>query len=184
MVYLFLADGFEEVEALTQVDYLRRAGVYVTTVGVCGEYATGTRGITVKADALLEDVCVGSDTQMVILPGGLGGVGNMEKSKKVLDMIKQVYEGGGYVAAICAAPTILAKMGMLDGKSCICYPDMTDILAEHGGKVVDAPVVKDGKIITSKSAGTAEQFSFALIEALCTKESAEKVRHDIYARGE
>ena len=88
MVYLFLADGFEEVEALTQVDYLRRAGVYVSTVGVTGEYVTGTRGITVKADALLENTAFCGDVEMIILPGGLGGVNNMKASAKVVETIK------------------------------------------------------------------------------------------------
>lgn len=182
MVYLFLADGFEEVEALTQVDYLRRAGVYVTTVGVTGEYVTGTRGITVKADALLENTAFCGDVEMIILPGGLGGVNNMKASAKVVETIKCAANNGKYIAAICAAPTILAELGLLRGKKCICYPDMTDILIEHGGLCEDKAVVRDGNFITSKSAGTAEQFALSLIEILCGKDASEKVRHSIYAR--
>ena len=184
MVYLFLADGFEEVEALTQVDYLRRAGIYVTTVGVTGEYVTGARGITVKADAKLENAAFSDDVEMLVLPGGLLGVENLGKSDKVKRMISAAAESGKYVAAICAAPTLLSGMGLLAGRKCICYPDMTDILEKDGAVVTDAPVVTDGKFITSKSAGTAEQFAFALIGALSSKESAEKVRRSIYARAE
>ncbi len=182
MVYLFLADGFEEVEALTQVDYLRRAGVQVLTVGVTGEYVTGTRKIVVKADVLIADVWEKCDGQMLILPGGLGGTNNMENSSEVVSMIKDACERGAYVAAICAAPAILAKMGLLEGRECICYPDMTEVLEEYGGIVKDEAVVTDGNFITSKSAGTAEQFALKLIEVLCGKDESESVRHSIYAR--
>ncbi len=181
MVYVFLADGFEEVEALTQVDYLRRAGLFVTTVGVTGEVVTGTRGICVKADDVIENVSA-RDVDMVVLPGGLGGVKNMESCDKVLKLVDQLNNDGKYIAAICAAPTILAKMGLLKGRKCICYPDMTDVLSDNGAEVCDMDVVVDGNIITSKAAGTAEQFSLVLIETLCGKEMSEKVRHSIYAR--
>ncbi len=182
MVYLFLGDGFEEVEALTPVDYLRRAGVEIKTVGVTGEYVTGTRGIVVKADVMLEDVCKKGDGDMIIMPGGLGGTENMENSDDVMDMINDAYERGAYIAAICAAPTILAKIGILEGRECICYPDMAAVLSQYGGIVKDEAVVVDGNFITSKSAGTAEIFALKLIEILCGKEASEQVRNSIYAR--
>ena len=182
MVYLFLADGFEEVEALTQVDYLRRAKVDVVTVGVTGEYVTGTRSIIVKADTTIEKVQDLEKADMLILPGGLGGTRGMENCRKVTDAIISAYKNGAYIAAICAAPTILAHLGLLKGKKCVCYPDMQEELLKSGGIVEDIPVVCDGKIITSRAAGSAEEFAFELIEALCGKEQKEIIRKSIVAR--
>ncbi len=182
MVYLFLADGFEEIEALTQVDYLRRAGVEIVTVGVTGEYVTGTRNIVVKADMVIENVNDLDKAQMLILPGGLGGTKGMENCKKITDAVVKAYENGSYIAAICAAPTIFAHLGLLKGKRCVCYPDMQSELTKHGGIVENVPVVCDGKIITSRAAGSAEEFSFALIEVLCGDEVKEKIRKSIVAR--
>ena len=113
MVYLFLADGFEEVEALTQVDYLRRAGVDVVTVGVTGEYVTGTRNIVVKADKTIDEVNDLDKAEMLILPGGLGGTNAMENCKKVTDAVVSAYNNGAYIAAFCAATTIFAHLGLL-----------------------------------------------------------------------
>lgn len=182
MVYLFLADGFEEVEALTQVDYLRRANVDVLTVGVTGEYVMGTRKIIVKADTTIEKVCDLDKADMLILPGGLGGTKGMENCRKVTDAVVAAYENGAYIAAICAAPTILAHLGLLKDKRCVCYPDMQDELLKFGGKVCDEAVVCDGQIITSRAAGSAEEFAFSLIEVLCGSEEKEKIRKSIVAR--
>lgn len=182
MVYLFLANGFEEIEALTQVDYLRRAGIEITTLGITGEYVTGTRNITVKADMLIDEADV-SDAEMLILPGGLGGVDGISSCKKAMEMIKHAYEKGIYLAAICAAPTILASLGMLKGKKCVCYPSMLNELEDNGGIVcADKAVIKDGKIITAKAAGASEEFSFELIKVLKDEASAEAVRSSICAR--
>lgn len=182
MVYLFLADGFEEIEALTQVDYLRRAGIDVTTLGIGKEYVTGTRKITVKADKIIDGADV-SDAEMFILPGGLGGTNGIYSSEKAVSMIKTAYENGIYIAAICAAPTILARFGMLDGKKCVCYPDMLPELEGHGGIIQpECSVVADGKIITAKAAGASEEFSFELIRTLKDEQTAEAVRASICAR--
>lgn len=182
MVYLFLADGFEEIEALTQVDYLRRAGIEIKTLGIGKEFITGTRKITVKADMLIDDADI-SGAEMLILPGGLGGTNGIASSEKAVSMIKKAFGDGAYIAAICAAPTILAKLGMLDGKECVCYPDMLPELSAHGGKIrPECAVVRDGNIITAKAAGASEQFSFELIKLLAGDKAAEEVRSSICAR--
>lgn len=182
MVYLFLADGFEEIEALTQVDYLRRAGIEIKTLGIGKEYITGTRGIVVKSDMSVDDAEI-TDVDMLILPGGLGGVDGISNSTKAISMIKEAYSKNLYIAAICAAPTILAKLEMLEGKKCICYPSMTDDLVAGGGIVMkDSAVVRDGKIITAKAAGASEEFSFEIIRTLKDNACAEAVRESICAR--
>ena len=182
MVILFLADGFEEIEALTQVDYLRRAGVDVTTVGVNGEFAVGTRNITVKCDKILADVEFTDEIEMVILPGGLGGMNAMKQNEKVCDIVKRANSAGKYIAAICASPTIFAYLGLLKGKNCICYPGMEDELVSGGGIVKDARVVTDGNIVTAKAAGASEEFSFELIRLLCSQDVSDKVKNSICAR--
>jgi len=182
MVLLFLADGFEEIEALTQVDYLRRAGVEITTVGVGGEYATGTRKIIVKADTTLDKIDYTDDVEMVILPGGLGGMNAMKSSEKVCSIVKKAYSDGKYVTAICASPAIFAHLDMVKGKKCVCYPGMEDELVAAGGIFTDMAVVTDGKMITARAAGASEEFSFELIRVLCGNDKAEEVRKSICAR--
>ena len=182
MVLLFLANGFEEIEALTQVDYLRRAGVEVVTVGVNGEYAEGTRKIIVKADTTLDKIDYSDDVEMVILPGGLGGMNAMKSSDKVCSIVKRAEKDGKYVTAICASPTIFAYLDMVRGKKCVCYPGMENELIEAGGIYTDEPVVTDGKMITARAAGASEEFSFELIRVLKGKEAAENVRKSICAR--
>ena len=180
MVYIFLADGFEEIEALTQVDYLRRAGIEVKTVGVTGKTVHGAHGISVLSDITEKDVVLDEDLSMVILPGGIPGVPNLSKSETVIDALEYAYKNDKFIAAICAAPTLVAKYGYLEGKNAVCYPSMEDEL--YGANRVDAPVVRDGKIITARAAGASEEFAFELIRALTSKEAAEKVRHAICAR--
>lgn len=182
MVLLFLADGFEEIEALTQVDYLRRAGVEIVTVGVCGEFATGTRGIVVKADTTLDKIDYTKDVEMVILPGGLGGMNAMKSNEKVCSIVKMAEKDSKYVTAICASPTIFAHLDMVKGKKCVCYPGMEHELIAAGGIYVDKAVVTDGKMITARAAGASEEFSFELISVLCGKEKSEEVRKSICAR--
>lgn len=182
MVLLFLADGFEEIEALTQVDYLRRAGVEIVTVGVGGEYATGTRKIVVKADTTLDKIDYTDDVEMVILPGGLSGMNAMKSSEKVCSIVKKAEKNGKYVTAICASPTIFAHLDMVRSKRCVCYPGMEDELIAAGGIYENAAVVTDGKMITARAAGASEEFSFELIRVLKGKEAAENVRKSICAR--
>ena len=182
MVLLFLADGFEEIEALTQADYLRRAGVGVLTVGVTGEYAAGTRNIIVKCDTTLDKIEYSNDVEMVILPGGLGGMNALKASEKVCDIVKKANDAGKYIAAICASPTVFAHLGLLCGKKCICYPGMEDELVQGGGIVTDARVVTDGNVVTAKAAGASEEFSFELIRLLCGQNASDKVKASICAR--
>lgn len=181
MVYVFLADGFEEIEALTQVDYLRRAGIEVCTLGIGSEYITGSKKITVRADKRIEDATL-EDVEMIVLPGGLGGVKGISESACAMKLLREAYVSGKRISAICAAPTILAREGWLKGKKCVCYPDMTEELEKAGGVVCEDSVVCDGLFITAKAAGASEEFSFAIIEALKSRAAAQSVRRSICAR--
>ncbi len=178
MVYVFLADGFEEIEALTQVDYLRRAGIEIKTVGVTGKTVTGAHSIPVVCDITQDEIVLSDDLEMIILPGGIPGVPNLSKSEAVKKAILFAKEKGRYIAAICAAPTLLAQMGLLDGKKAVCYPSMSSELECY----TDESVVTDGIFITAKAAGASEQFSFAIISALRAHDAAQKVREAICAR--
>ena len=179
MVYIFLADGFEEVEALTPVDYLRRAGIEVTTVGVGGETVTGAHGIVVKADVCECKVCPGDDIEMVVLPGGMPGTLNLKASEKVNAFIEKALEKDAYIAAICAAPSILGEKGLLLGKNAICYPGFEEKLL--GAAVCDRQTVTDGKIITARAAGAAAEFAFELIAALKGRAAADEVKSAVFA---
>ena len=118
MVYVFLADGFEEIEALTPVDYLRRAGIEVATCGIGHKTVTGSKGIPVVCDKQIEEISL-EKADMLILPGGLGGVKGISESACAMKLISEAYARGIRISAICAAPTILAKMGLLQGKKCV-----------------------------------------------------------------
>lgn len=181
MVYVFLANGFEEIEALTPVDLLRRAGVEVTTVGVGGDHITGAHGITVKADisdSLLtkQTLC---DLEMAVLPGGMPGTKNLDASESVSLALEAALEKNAYIAAICAAPSVIGKRNLLNGKKATCYPGFEAEL--HGATLCDAPVTVDGKIICGKAAGCAVSFALALVCALKGEDTAERIRADIFA---
>jgi len=179
MVYLFLAEGFEEVEALTPVDLMRRAGIEVTTVGVGGEYIKGAHGITVKADLCDTEAAAGDDIEMVVLPGGMPGTLNLKASEKVNEFIDKANDKGAYVAAICAAPSILGEKGLLKGKMAVCYPGFEDKLL--GATVFQAGVICDGNIITANAAGAALDFAAQLIGALKGEDAADAVLEAIQA---
>jgi 4-methyl-5(b-hydroxyethyl)-thiazole monophosphate biosynthesis len=172
MIYLFLADGFEEIEALTPVDILRRTGKQVTTVGIGKKTITGAHGITVLADIEDRDLDV-TDADMIILPGGMPGTLHLDASPIVHRAIDSAVAKGAYIAAICAAPTILGKRGLLDGKKAICYPGMEADL--KGATLADSTVVQDGNIITAAGMGTALPFALKLVEVLCGTETAKKL---------
>ena len=177
MIYVFLAHGFEEIEALTPVDILRRAGGEVVTVGVGGRAVCGSHGITVTADVSDSDLNGFSGCEAVILPGGIPGTPNLEKSDVVCSFIKYAYENGKPIGAICAAPTILGRMGILKGKDAICYAGLEDQLA--GANIKDEPVVKDGNIITARGAGVALEFALKLTEVLFGTDTARKIESGI-----
>lgn len=180
MIYLFLADGFEEIEALAPLDILRRAGKEVSTVGVTGRTVTGSHGIAVVCDATVEDVDPDETPEAVILPGGMPGTKHLDDNMFVCAFTKAVYKNGGFVCAICAAPSVLGHIGVLAGKRATCFPGFEQELI--GADVTDDPVVRDGNVITAKGAGVALEFGFAITEALCGAETAKKLSSSMQCR--
>lgn len=181
MVYVMLADGFEEVEALAPVDILRRAGVDIKTVGISGQTIVGTHGISIQADCTPDEIDI-SEAELVILPGGMPGTRNLFESSFVRDAIRYCVDNGKYIAAICAAPSIiLGGMGILRGKKATCYPGMEDGML--GAIPQDKPYCIDGSIITGRAAGAALDFSLALCALLKTQQTADQVRNDIVYDG-
>jgi len=178
MIYLFLADGFEEIEALAPVDLLRRAGKRILTVGVGKREITGRSDITVIADIEASEIKLDSELEMIILPGGMPGTTNLETSLEVSKAISFCAENDKFIAAICAAPSILGKLGLLNGKRAICYPSFEKHL--KGALVGFDSVVADGKIITAKSAGASLEFSLKLIEVLCGTDKADEISRAIH----
>ena len=179
MVYLFLANGFEEVEALAPLDILRRSGVEVTTVAVGGgDSAQGSHGITVAAD-LPEAMFRDAAPEAVILPGGMPGTTNLGKSRVVAAALKAADRSGGILAAICAAPSVLGQQGYLRGKRAVCYPGFEKELA--GATISKKRVVRDEKVITAAGMGVAMRFGLEILSALRGKEVAEQVEKAILA---
>ncbi len=173
MIYLLLADGFEEVEALTPLDLLRRAGRDVLTVSITGDRAVrGAHGITVLADLSAEELTDPCD-EMLVLPGGMPGTRNLDASPLTDRLLKEVLALGGHVAAICAAPLILGKRGLLEGKRATCYPGFEAEL--HGATCLSVPFVTDGNITTATGAGAAVPFGGELVRVLCGDEAAESL---------
>lgn len=173
MIYLMLADGFEEIEALTPLDILRRAGIEIKTVGVTGKTVTGAHSIPVVADILIEDIVL-EDMSAVILPGGMPGTLNLKNEKQVEKALLYAAEKGLLIAAICAAPLILGNLGLLKGKEAICFPGFEDEL--RGAEISPQSVVKSGNIITAKGAGVAAEFGFEILKHLKDSVTAEKLR--------
>lgn len=178
MVYLFLANGFEEVEALAPLDLLRRAGVAVTTVGIGGDTVTGSHGIAVRAD-IPDTMYRDSKPEMVILPGGMPGSTNLDASHTVEMALRAASKNGGYLAAICAAPMVLGKRGYLNGRRAICFPGFEEHLT--GAEIADARVVRDGNVITAAGMGVALEFGLALVAALKDEATAERLRAAVLA---
>ncbi len=179
-VYVFLADGFEEVEALSVVDLLRRAEIDTTMIAVSDTIEIiGGHGIVVTADKVFDEVSF-DDVDMLFLPGGTTGVKNLGKCKELCEKVVEFSEQGKMVAAICAAPTLLHKLGILDGKNATCYKDLADELvrANH----IDANVVVDGNIITSQGFGTSIDLGIALIEHFKGREEAKRIQQAVMYR--
>ena len=175
MVLEFLADGFEEIEALTPVDVLRRAGVEIRTVAVGKtgtKCVTGSHGIVVEADLAMTDV-IGEKPEMIILPGGMPGAKNLDEDEQVDRFVREAYADGRVIAAICAAPMIPGKRGMLTGKRAVCYPGFEDELKDAvltGGRVET-----DGNMITACGMGAALEFALALCERMKGEEAAHNI---------
>ena len=172
MVYIILGKGFEEAEAIVPCDMLRRAGVDARFAGIGRREIVGGHGITVCADCVAEETDL-TAAEMIVLPGGLGGVNSILGSETVLNAVKTVYDNGGYAAAICAGPTVLAKLGITDGKRVTCYPGCEANMG-NAKPCCEAAAI-DGRVVTGKAPGTAYDFALALIEVLCGKEAANKV---------
>ena len=180
MIYMLLGTGFEETEAIAPLDLLRRAGLEIQTVGINGKVVYGSHKIGVEADIEIGQMDL-TAMDMIILPGGLGGVASIRASKEAMEAIRFAYENGKYTAAICAGPTVLADLGITDGKNATCYPGCEDgmgkaVMAENQAAVID------GKVITGTSAGCAVPFGLALIEVLKGREEAERIAKQIVIR--
>ncbi|MBO4938771.1 MAG: DJ-1/PfpI family protein [Oscillospiraceae bacterium] len=180
MVYMLLGTGFEETEAIAPLDLLRRAGVEVMTVGVNGKIVYGSHKIGVEADIELGQMDL-TRMEMIILPGGLGGVASVRASKEAMDALAFAWNNDKYVAAICAGPTVLADLGITAGMNATCYPGCEDGMGS-AIMIEDAAVVTDEKLITGTSAGCAIPFGLALIEALKGTETAEAIANQIVIR--
>lgn len=180
MVYVLLGTGFEEVEAITPVDLLRRAGVNVLTVGINGKTIFGGHNIGIEADITLDEMDL-TNLEMIVLPGGLGGVASCRASEGALNALKFAWENGKYVAAICAGPTVLADLRITDGKEVTCYPGCEKDMGS-AKCIPNAASVRDGNLITGTSAGCVTDFALALIEALKGKDAAKKVAQQIVIR--
>ena len=182
MTYLFLADGFEEIEALCPLDLLRRAGVEVLTVGVGSKSIRGAHGIVVSADistAEAEKMLKNGVPTAVILPGGMPGTLNLKKDNVVNEFIDVAYENGSIIGAICAAPSILGEKRILSGCEAICFPGFEDSLA--GARISAKSVVRDGNIITAKGMGVALEFGLELVSALVSPEKAAELKSSVQA---
>ncbi len=180
MVYMLLGTGFEETEAIAPLDLLRRADIPVLTVGVSGKIVYGSHGIGIEADILPGEMDL-TQMEMIILPGGLGGVASARASKEALEALRFGWENGKYVAAICAGPTVLADLGITDGKNATCYPGCEGQMGS-ANMVPGAACVVDGKLITGTSAGCAIPFGLQLVAALKGQQAADAVAQEIVIR--
>ena len=180
MVYMLLGTGFEETEAIAPLDLLRRAGVEIQTVGINGKIVYGSHGIGVEADIEIGQMDL-TNLDMIILPGGLGGVASIRASKEAMDAVRFAYENGKYTAAICAGPTVLADLGITDNKNATCYPGCESGMGSAKMAENKASVI-DGKLITGTSAGCAIPFGLSLIEVLKGKEEADRIAQQIVIR--
>ena len=180
MVYMLLGTGFEETEAIAPLDLLRRAGINVMTVGINGKIIYGGHGIGVEADIEIGEMDL-TELEMIILPGGLGGVASARASREAMEALRFAWTNGKYVAAICAGPTVLADLGITDGRNATCYPGCEPNM----GTAVIVPAaacVRDDQLITGTSAGCAIDFGLMLIDALKGPEAAQTVERQIVRR--
>ena len=181
MVLEFLANGFEEIEALTPVDVLRRAGIEVKTVSLNDtDLVHGAHGIEVHADITASDLGDNIAPDMVILPGGMPGASNLDGSPVVDSYLKKTSSCGGYIAAICAAPMVLGRRGLLSGRNAVCYPGFEKEL--RGARISEKKVVVDDKVITAAGMGVALEFALTLVRVLKGEEASEAIRASVIAK--
>jgi len=171
-----LAPGFEEIEAVTIVDVLRRAEIEVTTAYTSGNPVTGSHGITVAADIDINDI-IPSEYGMIALPGGMPGSTNLRDDKRIIEITAKIYSANGFTAAVCAAPIVLAKAGLLENRNVTCYPGFESMLDR--AVYLHDPVVTDGRIITGKGPGCAIPFALKLVEIISGKEKSEYTGKDM-----
>ena len=179
MVYLILGAGFEEAEAIVPCDLLRRAGVEVRLAGIGGTDIPGSHGIPVHADCAAEAAEL-TKADMLILPGGLGGVRSIRGCEPVLCAAREMAQAGKWVAAICAAPSVLAQYGLLAGRRATCYPGFENRCT--GAHMVDADVVTDGPITTGRALGAAMAFALELVRLLTDEQTAARTAEEIVWR--
>ncbi|WP_294488258.1 DJ-1 family glyoxalase III [uncultured Ruminococcus sp.] len=177
MVYVFLANGFEELEALAPIDILRRAGVELMTVGVDSMQITASHKVCFTADTTVDKMLLDDKLDMIVLPGGMPGTLNLENNDYVQAAIDYCVKNDRYIAAICAAPSILGHKGLLSGKKAVCFPGFEKDL--EGAEIAESGVAEDGKIITAKGAGVCIEFALKLVEKLVSAEKAEEIRKGI-----
>ena len=173
MVYVLLGTGFEEVEAITPIDLLRRADIPVTTVGITGKTVFGGHNIGIEADITIDELKP-DDLEMIVLPGGLGGVSSARASEKAMELLRYAWDNNKFVAAICAGPTVLADLGITEGRAATCYPGCEDGMG-NAKLVNNIPCIRDGNLITGTSAGCAVPFGLMLIAALKGQDVADAV---------
>lgn len=180
MVYVLLGTGFEVTEAMVPLVMMRRAGIEVCTVGINGKTVYGSREIGIVADIELHEMNL-TDMEGIILPGGLGGVASIRESRQALEAIQFAWDNKKLVAAICAGPTVLAQLGITDGRNATCYPGCE---TQMGTAVIvpDAAAVTDGNVITGTSAGCAIPFALQLITYLKGKDTADEIAQQIVIR--
>lgn len=179
MVYVFLADGFEIIEALAPVDMLRRAKIDVKTVGVSSEIVNSSCGVGVKCDMTIDEFDF-YDVEAVVLPGGMPGTLNLENSSAVQKVIDNANNTNAFICAICAAPSILGHKGLLSGKKAVCFPGFENSL--EGSEQCREYVVTDGKFITAKGAGVCIEFGLEIVKQLRNEELANEIRKSIQSR--
>lgn len=180
MVYMLLGTGFEETEAVAPLDLMRRAGIPVLTVGVNGKTVYGSHKIGIEADITLDEIDL-TDLEMIVLPGGLGGVASVSASSEAMAALRFAYENDRFVAAICAGPTVLAQLGITDGKNATCYPGCESKMS-NANMLPGKAAVRDGKLITGTSAGCAVAFGLELVAALKGSDIAEQIKNQIVIR--
>lgn len=177
MIYVFLAQGFEEIEAIAPIDLLRRSGKKVVTVGVGDNIIVGSHNIPVVTDTIAQEIVLDDTLEMIVLPGGMPGTLNLEKNQYVRKAIEYCAENNIYIGAICAAPSILGHMGLLNGKTAVCYEGFETQL--DGAVIGDTSVAVDGIYITARGAGVAVDFALKLVELTASEQESRRQRNAI-----